>query len=76
MATAPQVSPAHRSVDAAGRAIPLSPEEALRRAEEGLRALDAIRALVDPDEDQAHDLDELIRAIDAEPLSDRERFGG
>jgi hypothetical protein len=68
-------APPHRSVDARGRALALSPEEARLRAEEGLRALDAIAAAAGPGEDQAADLDELLRALDEDRTSDRRRSG-
>jgi len=67
------VSP-HPSVDAHGRAIPLSAEEIRQRAEASIRALDALDDMGDEDEQRAT-LEALIEGIDAHPLSDRKRFG-
>lgn len=61
----------NRSVDAHGRAIPLSADEARRRAEEALRALDDVTAMGDEDEQRAT-FDALMRALKEEPL----RFRG
>lgn len=63
-----------RSIDARGRAIPLSEEEIARRAEAAIRALDALDDMGDEDE-QRETLDALIEAIDQDRLSDRRRFG-
>jgi len=63
----------HRSVDARGRAIPLAPEEARRRAEEGIRALDALLDMGDEAE-QAATFAAVAAAIDEDRLSDRKRF--
>ena len=63
-----------RTIDARGRAIPLSDEELDRRAEAAIRALDALDDMGDEDE-QRETLDALIEAIDQDRLSDRRRFG-
>jgi hypothetical protein len=69
----PTVSP-HRSVDAHGRALPMTEAEIRGRAEAVARGLDALDDMGDEDE-QRQTLDALIEAIDSEPLSDRKRFG-
>jgi hypothetical protein len=61
------------AVDAHGRLIPLSEEEHRRRAEEGMRALEAVLDMGDEDE-QRETLDALMRAIDEDRLSSRKRF--
>lgn len=66
MAIAPPASP-HRSVDARGRALPLTAEELRRRAEEALRALDDVAAMGDPDEQDAS-REALLRDLDEDPL--------
>jgi len=63
----------HRSVDATGRAIPMTVEETRARAEEIARGLDALDDMGDAEE-QRQTLDALIQAIDEEPLSPRKRF--
>jgi excisionase family DNA binding protein len=68
----PCVSP-HRSVDASGRALPMTDAEIRARAEIAIRALDAVADMGDEDE-QRQTLDALMEAIDAEPLSNRKRF--
>jgi len=60
-----------RSTDARGRAIPLTAEQARRRAEEALRALDDVATMGDEEEQRAT-LDALMRALNEEPL----RFRG
>jgi hypothetical protein len=69
---APTFSPYH-SVDASGRALPMTDEEIRARAAEIARGLDALDEMGD-DEEQRQTLDALIKAIDEEPLSDRKRF--
>jgi hypothetical protein len=73
MATAPTTTP-HRSVDATGRALPMTDDEVRRHAEDVIRALDALDDMGE-EEEQRQTLEDLIRAIDSEPLSDRKRFG-
>jgi hypothetical protein len=70
--TPPTVSPG-RSVDAAGRAIPMTDEEIRARAAEIARGLDALDDMGD-EEEQRQTLDALMKAIDEEPLSARKRF--
>jgi hypothetical protein len=66
------VSP-HRSVDAHGRALPMTDEEIRRKAEEAIRALDAIDHIGN-EEEQCATFEALAAAIDEEPLSNRKRF--
>ena len=66
------VSPGH-SVDATGRAIPMTDKAIRARAAEIARGLDALDDLGD-EEEQRQTLDALIKAIDEEPLSARKRF--
>jgi len=73
MATAEQATHPHRSVDARGRAIPLTADEARGRAEEGIRALDALLGIGDEAE-QAATFAAVAAAIDEDRLSDRKRF--
>jgi broad specificity phosphatase PhoE len=68
----PTVSP-YRSVDATGRALPMTDEEIRAQAAEIARGLDALDEMGDEPE-QRQTLDALMKAIDAEPLSDRKRF--
>jgi hypothetical protein len=71
MPTAEQPVLPRRSTDERGRAIPLTEEQARRRAEEALRALDDVAAMGDEEEQRAT-LDALMRALNEEPL----RFRG
>jgi hypothetical protein len=68
--TLPTVSPGH-SVDATGRALPMTDEEIRARAAEIARGLDALDDMGDEEEQT---LDALMKTIDEEPLSARERF--
>ena len=63
----------HRSVDATGRALPMTVEEIRGRAMEIARGLDALDDIGDQEE-QKQTLDALIEALDEEPLSPRRRF--
>jgi hypothetical protein len=65
-ATASPASP-HRSVDARGRALPMTEEQIRRKAEEAIRAMDEIAKIGDLDEQDAT-LDMLLKALDEEPL--------
>ena len=65
------VSP-HRSVDATGRAIPMTVEEIHARAVEIAMGLDALDDMGD-EEEQRQTLSALMKAIDEEPLSPRRR---
>ena len=64
---------AHRSVDATGRALPMTEEEIRARAVAVARGLDALDDMGD-EEEQRQTLDALVKAIDEEPLSARRRF--
>ncbi len=66
------VSP-HRSVDATGRALPMTVEEIHAQAVAIAMGLDALDDMGEEDE-QSQTLDELMKAIDEEPLSPRRRF--
>src|SRR5208337_1911742 len=66
------VSP-HRSVDATGRALPMTVGEIHAQAVEIGRGLDALDDMGDEDE-QRQTLNALMKAIDEEPLSPRRRF--
>ena len=70
--THPTVSP-HRSVDASGRAVPMSAEEIRAQAAEIARGLDALDNMGD-EEEQSQTLTALMQAIDEKPLSPRRRF--
>jgi hypothetical protein len=70
--TSPIVSRYH-SVDATGRAIPMTEDEIRARSAEVARGLDALDDMGD-EEEQRQTLDALIKAIDEEPLSARRRF--
>jgi hypothetical protein len=70
--TFPTVSSGH-SVDATGRALPMTDEEIRARASEIARGLDALDDMGD-EEEQRQTLEALMKAIDEEPLSARKRF--
>jgi excisionase family DNA binding protein len=67
MAVAPNPVSPHRSVDAQGRALPLTDEEIRRRNEEAIRALQALDDMGDEDE-QRETLEALLKALDEDPL--------
>ena len=67
------VSP-HRSVDATGRALPMTVEEIHAQAVEIARGLDALDDMGD-EEEQRQTLKALMKAIDEEPLSPRSASG-
>lgn len=73
MATTPTTVSPHRSVDAHGQALPMSVEQIHARATEIARGLEVLDDMGDPRE-QGQTLDALMKAIDEEPLSPRERF--
>ncbi len=73
MAATPPIVTPRQSVDASGRALPMTTEEILARAPEIARGLDALDDMGD-EEEQRRTLDALIKAIDDEPLSARKRF--
>jgi excisionase family DNA binding protein len=72
MAIAPTISP-QSSVDARGRALPLTEAEVRARAEAVARGLEALDAMGDAAE-QRETLAYLMTAIDEDRLSDRRRF--
>jgi hypothetical protein len=63
----------HRSVDATGRALPMSDPDIRARAAEVAKGLDDLDDIGD-EEEQRQTLDALIKAIDEDPLSPRKRF--
>jgi hypothetical protein len=67
------ITPPGRSVDATGRALPMTDEEIRARAVEIARGLDALDDMGD-EQEQRQTLDALVKAIDEEPLSGRKRF--
>ena len=73
MATAdPTLSP-HRSVDATGRALPMTDAELQARATEIARMLDEI-ALITDETDTDERWERFTRELDEDRLSDRKRF--
>ncbi|QDV38706.1 hypothetical protein [Tautonia plasticadhaerens] len=68
----PNASPPRRSVDEHGRAIPMTEDEVRQRAEEAIRALDAVDG--EGDEEQRQTLDLLMKLIDEDRMSYRRRF--
>lgn len=60
--------------DQNGRALTLPPDEERRRADEAIRALDALADEGDEDE-QRETFAALVEAIDQDRMSDRKRFG-
>jgi hypothetical protein len=73
MAITPPIVSHHRSVDASGRALPMSDEEVRARAVEIARGLSALDDMGD-EEEQRLTLDGLMKAIDEDPLCERKRF--
>lgn len=73
MAIAPNPASPHRSVDARGRALPMTEEEIQRRAEEAIRALDEVAEIGDVEEQNAT-FEALMKGLNEEPLSFRKRF--
>jgi hypothetical protein len=59
--------------DQRGRALPLPAVEERQRAEEAIRALDALASMGDAEE-QAETFAALVEAIDRDRMSDRRRF--
>src|SRR3954470_15119086 len=72
MAIAPNPVSPHRSVDARGRALPMTDEEIRRRNEGAIRALDSLDEIGDEEEQRAT-LEALMGALDEGTPSDRER---
>ncbi len=73
MAVAPPTVSPGRSVDATGRALPMTDEEIFARAAEIVKGLDALDDMGN-EEEQRRTLDALMKAIDEEPLPTRKRF--
>jgi hypothetical protein len=73
MAITPPIDLHRRSVDASGRALPMTDEEIRARAAEIATGLGALDDMGD-EEEQRQTLDALMKAIDEEPLSARKRF--
>lgn len=73
MAIAPTSLSPHGSVDARGRALPMTEAEVRARAGAIARGLDALDDMGDEDE-QRETLDFLMAAVDEDRLSDRRRF--
>jgi hypothetical protein len=73
MSVAPTPVSPHRSVDARGRALPMTDEEIRLRNAEAIRALDEVATIGDVEEQNAT-LDALIKGLDEDRLSDRKRF--
>jgi excisionase family DNA binding protein len=67
MAIAPSPVSPHRSVDARGRALPMTQEEIRQRAEEAIRAMDEILTIGTPEE-QDETREQLFRDLDEDPL--------
>jgi hypothetical protein len=72
-APAPTPASPYRSVDAHGRALPMTEEEIRRRNEEAIQALDEVSSMGDVDEQNAT-LEALIKGLNEAPLSSRRRF--
>lgn len=72
MATVQAVSPI-RSVDAAGRALPMTDEEIRARASDIARGLDSLDDMGD-EEEQQQSLDALMKALDEDRLTGRKLF--
>ena len=70
--TLPIITPG-RSVDATGRALPMTDEEITARRTEIAIGLDALDDMGD-EEEQRQTLNALMKAIDERTLSARERF--
>jgi hypothetical protein len=62
-----------RATDAHGRALPMTEAEIRARAEEAIRALDALDDMGD-EEEQRETLEFLMKALNEEPMSYRKRF--
>jgi hypothetical protein len=73
MGITPSAISPHRSVDATGRALPMTVEEIRAQAVEIARGLDALDDMGD-EEEHRQTLSALMQAIDEEPLSPRKRF--
>lgn len=72
MSATQHATPYRSAVDARGRLIPMSEDEVRERAGDVARGLAALDELGDEDE-QRETLDDLMKALDADRLSDRDR---
>lgn len=72
MATVQAVSP-FRSVDATGRALPMTDEEIRARASDIARGFDSLDDMGD-EEEQQQSLDALMKALDEDRLTGRKLF--
>jgi hypothetical protein len=68
----PNASPPRRSVDEHGRVIPMTEEEVRQRAEEAIRALDALDEM-GSEEEQRETLDLLMRYLGEDTVSDQDQ---
>jgi hypothetical protein len=73
MATAPTTGSPRRSIDARGRALPMTDAEIRARAEVAVNALEQIAGDID-DTDFDEMCEAIERGIDEDRLSDRRRF--
>ena len=74
MATTFSTAASLRSFDDRGQAVPLTEDEVHQRNALALAALEAVEAIGD-DIEQRETLDDLMRVVDEDRLSDRPRFG-
>ena len=73
MATAPTTDSPHRSIDARGRALPMTDAEIRARAKVAIKALEQIADDID-DTDTDEMCEAIEHGIDEDRLSDRKRF--
>jgi hypothetical protein len=71
---APSTASFRASFDERGRAVRLTEDEVRERNARALAAVDAIEQIGD-DAEQRETLDDLMRGVDEDRLSDRPRFG-
>ena len=73
MSIAPSTSSPHRSVDAHGRALPMTDAEIRAHAAHAIQVLDELGSMTD-ENDTDEVWDQFTHGIDEERLSDRKRF--
>ena len=73
MAVAPSTVSPHRSVDAHGRALPMTDAEIRARAEVAVRALAEVADMTD-ETDTDEVWEQFTRGVNEDRLSDRKRF--
>jgi hypothetical protein len=73
MSTAPTTDSPHRSIDARGRALPMTDAEIRARAKVAIKVLEQIADDID-DTDTDEMCQAIERGIDEDRLSDRKRF--